>query len=112
MIARIWRGRTPQSKAADYVKYVEKTGIAEYRRTPGNRAALILTQENAAKTETEFLVLTLWDSLDSIRAFAGADVEAAKYYPEDAGFLLNFEPKVNHYELPVAVIEPGIAENS
>ncbi len=33
------------------------------------------------------------------RAFAGADVEKAKYYPEDAEFLLEYEPRVVHYEV-------------
>jgi hypothetical protein len=41
----------------------------------------------------------LWDSLDAIRAFAGPDVERAKYYPEDEAFLLELEPTVMHYEV-------------
>ncbi len=105
MLARIWRGRVPTPKSAAYVDYVKQTGVSEYRGTPGNRAVFILTSDNADAGETEFLVLTLWDSLDSIRAFAGADVEAAKYYPEDAKFLLNFEPKVTHYAVRDAVLE-------
>lgn len=48
---------------------------------------------------THFITLTFWDSLESIKGFAGQDVEAAKYYPEDKGFLLEFEPKVVHYEV-------------
>lgn len=103
MLARIWRGVTPKAKAAEYVKYIEKTGVTEYRATPGNRAVLILTRDQ--NEQTEFLVLTLWDSLESIRAFAGDDVEAAKYYPEDAQFLLHFEPHVTHHQVPVAVLE-------
>ena len=48
---------------------------------------------------THFITLTFWDSLDAIRGFAGEDVERAKYYPEDSDFLLEFEPKVVHYEV-------------
>ncbi len=48
---------------------------------------------------THFITLTYWDSLDSIRAFAGDDPEKAKYYPEDAEFLLEYEPRVVHYEV-------------
>jgi hypothetical protein len=48
---------------------------------------------------THFITLTFWDSLDAIRGFAGEDVEKAKYYPEDTDFLLDFEPKVVHYEV-------------
>ena len=38
-------------------------------------------------------------SLEAIKGFAGEDVEVAKYYPEDKEFLLEFEPKVVHYEV-------------
>jgi len=48
---------------------------------------------------THFITLTFWESLESIRAFAGDDVEKAKYYPEDADFLLEYEPRVVHYEV-------------
>ena len=43
--------------------------------------------------------MTFWDRIESIRAFAGDDIEAAKYYPEDADFLLEYEPTVVHYEV-------------
>jgi hypothetical protein len=46
-----------------------------------------------------FLLLTLWDSRDAIRAFAGDDMDCARYYPEDAAFLLELEPTVTHYEV-------------
>ena len=52
--------------------------------------------------EAHFLTLTHWDSLEAIEAFAGADISKAKYYREDADFLLEFEPTVEHYELYVA----------
>ena len=45
------------------------------------------------------LTFTLWDSVDSIRAFAGDAIERAKYYPEDQEFLLELEPTVRHYEV-------------
>ena len=41
-----------------------------------------------AGDRTEFITLSLWDSLDAIRAFAGDDIEAAVLYPEDARYLL------------------------
>ena len=43
--------------------------------------------------------MTFWESLEAIRDFAGDDIEAAKYYPEDRDFLLEFEPTVVHYEV-------------
>jgi heme-degrading monooxygenase HmoA len=47
----------------------------------------------------EFGVMSFWDSLEDVKAFAGDDVEAAHYYPEDARFLLEFEPTVRHFEV-------------
>ncbi|MFZ0335191.1 MAG: hypothetical protein WAN10_18945 [Candidatus Acidiferrales bacterium] len=46
-----------------------------------------------------FITLSFWESRDAIVAFAGADIELAKYYPEDKKYLVEFEPKVTHYEL-------------
>jgi heme-degrading monooxygenase HmoA len=46
-----------------------------------------------------FLTLSFWESLTAIRAFAGVDPAAAKYYPEDERYLLEFEPTVTHYEI-------------
>jgi len=43
--------------------------------------------------------VSLWDSFESIQAFAGPDYEKAVYYPEDRKFLLRLEPGVTHYEV-------------
>jgi len=48
---------------------------------------------------THFLLLTLWESSDSIRAFAGANIDKAVYYSEDPDYLLELEPFVQHYEV-------------
>lgn len=46
-----------------------------------------------------FITLSFWESRDAIVAFAGANIEVAKYYAEDEKYLLEFEPTVTHYEL-------------
>ena len=97
MIARIWRGHTRSEDAETYTKFIEKTGLTDYRATPGNLGAAILRKRGA--TTTEFLVLSFWEDLDAIRKFAGPDVEKAHYYPEDDHYLLGKEPRVAHYEL-------------
>ena len=51
--------------------------------------------------EAHFLLISLWESIDAIKRFAGEDVEKARYYPEDPAFLLEMEPRVTHYEIPV-----------
>ena len=97
MIARIWHGRTRASDAEVYREYVERTGIPDYRATPGNRSAWVLVRIEG--DVAHFLTLSFWDSLDAVRAFAGEDVEKARYYEEDKKYLLEFEPTVTHYEV-------------
>lgn len=100
MIARTWHGVTPASKADAYYKYLEESGVQEYRRTRGNRGVYVLRR--IVGDEAHFLLVSLWDSYDSIRAFAGEDLEKARYFPKDREFLLEFEPRVTHYEVLAA----------
>jgi heme-degrading monooxygenase HmoA len=97
MIARTWHGRVPAAKADAYYKYLLRTGLSDYASTPGNRGVHVLRRTEGQVTH--FLLLTFWDSLDAIRAFAGADHERARYYPEDDEYLLEREPLVAHYEV-------------
>jgi heme-degrading monooxygenase HmoA len=97
MIARAWRGRVPAAKADAYYAYLLATGLADYQRTPGNRGVWVFRRTEG--DVTHFLLTTLWDSYDAIRAFAGADYERARYYPEDDDFLLEREPLVVHYDV-------------
>jgi heme-degrading monooxygenase HmoA len=100
MIARLWHGAVPAAKADEYMSYLERTGLPDYRATPGNRGVYVFrrTEEEVA----HFLLVSLWESREAIRAFAGDDMERARYYPEDAGFLLELEPSVTHYEVAAA----------
>ena len=97
MIARIWRGVTSAEKAEQYFTYLMETGLKDYRAVPGNRGVQVLRRTYEDKTE--FLLLSLWDSYEAIRTFAGNDLEKAVYYPKDKEFLLELEPKVTHYEV-------------
>jgi len=95
MIARSWYGRVPTSKAdADY-RYLLRTGLVDYRATPGNRGVYVFRRTEGAITH--FVLTTFWESFDAIRAFAGADYERARYYPEDDEYLLEREAHATHY---------------
>ena len=95
-IVRVWRGVIRTEDRDEYVDYVERTGIEEYRALPGNKDAWTLTRE-LADGLTEILTVSRWDSVDSIRAFAGDDVDRAVYYPEDDRFLVERDDTVRHY---------------
>ena len=98
MIARVWRGWGQHGPGVAYADYIMGTGIAEYRRTPGNLDAQMLLRD-LDDGRTEVLTLSWWESLESVRGFAGDDIEVAVFYPEDEGYLLDREVTVTHYEV-------------
>jgi heme-degrading monooxygenase HmoA len=102
MIARIWRGRTRIERAEHYERYLEATGFKDYDTTEGNMGLIALRKTDSASRTTEFLLISLWKSLASIKEFAGDDIEKAVYYPTDKEFLLEMEPNTSHYEVMVS----------
>jgi heme-degrading monooxygenase HmoA len=97
MIVRQWRGATRAADRDDYLAYLERTGLRDYAGTPGNRGVLTLTRTDGDRTE--FVLLSFWDSLDDIKAFAGEDIERAVFYPEDDRFLVDRDLHVTHFEV-------------
>ncbi|UCG53269.1 MAG: antibiotic biosynthesis monooxygenase [Candidatus Latescibacterota bacterium] len=97
MIARLWIGRTRAVSADAYREYILKTGVKDLRATKGNRGSWVFHRLEA--DQAEFIVISLWDTLKSIREFAGSDVEKARYYPEDDDYLLDKTETVTHYEV-------------
>jgi heme-degrading monooxygenase HmoA len=102
-VARSWLGRVPADRSDEYLAYLRRTGLRDLRATPGNRSVQIMRR--AVGEIAEFLMISTWDSEESIRAFAGEPVDRARYYPEDAGFLLEMSEKVEHWEL---FADPGV----
>jgi heme-degrading monooxygenase HmoA len=94
MIARMWSGMVRPADADEYAEYIRETGFNEYGQTAGNRGAWMLRRDEGERTE--FITLSLWESEDAIRAFAGDDIEAAVLYPDDERYLIG-ESTVTHY---------------
>ena len=94
----MWRGWVTTCRAAEYVDYINRTGLAEYRRTPGNVDAQMLTRD-LGDGRTEVVTLSWWTDLESIKGFAGDDISRAVFYPEDEEFLVQQEDTVTHYEV-------------
>ena len=97
MIARTWTGATRTEDADAYLDYLHATGISEYRATPGNRGVLALRR--MLDDRAEFLLVTLWDSEDAVRRFAGDVIDRAIFYPEDARYLVARDERVRHYQV-------------
>jgi heme-degrading monooxygenase HmoA len=97
MIARIWQGRTRTAQADAYEKYLQATGVATILKTQGNHGVEVLRRPDGA--QTEFLVISYWESVAAIQKFAGADYRKAHVLARDAEFLIDAEPTVVHFEV-------------
>ena len=71
--------------------------MRQLRETPGNVAACLLRRAHGERTE--FMLLSVWESMDAVRAMAGEDVERVVPDPEDAKFLVQFDAAAVHYEV-------------
>lgn len=97
MITRIWHGATPVAKADEYLNLMRTVAIPDYRAIPGNTGAYALRRIEG--DTAHFLMVTFWESETAIRAFAGENINKAKYYDFDKRFLLELEPSSTHYEM-------------
>ena len=98
MIARIWHGKTIVAKANAYMEeYFLQTGLADYQATEGNLGVLVLRKDEDG--QADFLMLTLWESEDAIRKFAGDNINNARYYPEDQKYFTELESNVVQYDV-------------
>lgn len=96
MVTRIWKGRTSRERADDYGDFLKRTAYLDYGRVEGNRGWLLLRQDR--EEDVEFAFVSFWDSMESLRTYAGDDVEKPKYYAQDRAALLELPERVDHYE--------------
>jgi heme-degrading monooxygenase HmoA len=94
----MWRGWVSADRAGEYVDYISRTGLAEYRLTPGNLGAEMWTRD-LGDGRSEVTTLSWWESIDDIRGFAGDDIDQAVFYPEDDEYLIERETTVTHHEV-------------
>ncbi|NQY93045.1 MAG: antibiotic biosynthesis monooxygenase [Campylobacteraceae bacterium] len=97
MIARQWRARCPKEQKEAFIKYLYQTGVKDTSSTEGFKGAQIFTRDLEDKSEVT--LISYWDELESIKAFAGVDIEVARLYPEDHKYELEPDTFVSHYEV-------------
>jgi heme-degrading monooxygenase HmoA len=95
-IARIWRGVVREEDANDYRDSL-RADVLDVRSTEGNAGVLVLERRRDGRSE--FLFVSLWDSIESIARFAGADVDRAVYFRDDARVLIDPTDRVEHYDI-------------
>ena len=96
-IVRQWKGRTTAANAEKYVQHLTNNVVPELRAIRGYSGTYLLRRRGGE--EVEFVVLTLWDSMEAIRMFAGTETEKAVVAPQAQAVLSSFDEFVSHYEV-------------
>jgi heme-degrading monooxygenase HmoA len=102
VIARWWRGWTARENAPAYEALLRAEILPGIHRVEGYRGAYVVRRE--VEGGVEFGTLTLWDSLEAVREFAGEDHETAVVPPEARALLEHFDERSTHYDV---IEEPG-----
>jgi heme-degrading monooxygenase HmoA len=97
MIARYWRGLVKRDRAAAYVEHLQSETLPQLVQLAGFQDAKVLRRE--VPQGVEFLVVTIWESLEAIRAFAGKDVESAVVPPKARAMMIEYDLRSRHYEV-------------
>jgi heme-degrading monooxygenase HmoA len=97
MIARVWHGYTKPEYADPYESLLKPELLPGISKKKGYRGSYLLRREMGS--EVEFVTIMLWDSLDDIRAAAGADYQTAIIPPERRKYLSRYDAKSSHYEI-------------
>ena len=96
-ITRHWMGNSTRANLPNYVDHFSRHVLPQLRQIPGYLGATLSVRNT--EEESEILVATSWESMESIRKFAGNDVDAARVTDEAAAVLRKFERRVVHYEV-------------
>jgi heme-degrading monooxygenase HmoA len=99
LIARIWSAQSTPAQAPAYADHLRSRVLPELTKLEGYSGAMLLERPDAGTVE--IIVMTFWRSADSIRAFAGTDLERAVVEDEAVPLLTRFDRRVRHYEIAV-----------
>jgi uncharacterized protein YciI/heme-degrading monooxygenase HmoA len=99
-ILRCWSARTTEAQLPKYLEHFSHKVLPELRRVPGYLGATVSLRR--FESEVEIVVRTTWRSLESIRMFAGPDLEAAVVADQAAALLTNFDRRVRHFEIAIS----------
>lgn len=107
MICRVWRARATPQGAGEYRKHFSQRVVPHLESIEGHAGAYLLERPEEASVEIQ--VATLWHSIDAVRRFAGADIEAAVLEPEARAVLTDYDSTVRHYTITVGTLtgNPG-----
>jgi len=97
-IARIWRGRTTAARADEYARYLHEHGI---RPLEEKALGVQMLREDRA-TESEFVTISYWESVEAMSRFAGSDPRRIHHLERDPEFLIELPSGVQVLEIVAA----------
>ena len=97
MIARVWHGSTRPADADRYVAHLRQNVVPELRGIEGFRGVQLLRR--ARGDRVDFIVTTMWESVEAIARFAGTDPEMAVVAPEAQAILTLYDRRAAHYDV-------------
>jgi heme-degrading monooxygenase HmoA len=103
MIARTWRGRATAAKANDYHRHFTNEVVPNLKGIAGHKGAYLLRRE--VDGEVEFLAVTLWDKIETIKAFSGPNPETAHIEPAGRAALKDIDEFARNYEIVVNTVD-------
>ena len=95
MIVRVFRVTVHAGKEAEFSEFFDETAIPLVQSQPG--IISVTAGRPRPETPTEFCMIMVWDSVDSLRAFAGENWREAHIHPDEE--VLVRERSLHHYDL-------------
>jgi len=100
-ILRMWKARSTAENAGAYVQHATREVFPRLRSIAGHRGSYLLRR--VAGDATELVVMTVWDSMDAVRTFAGAQPDQAVVDPEVRAVLSSCDELVTHFEVILGI---------
>lgn len=99
MIERIWHGWTNPEDADEYERLLKEEIFPEIaaKDVEGYRSIRLLRR--SLDDEVEFITIMRFDSVESVKQFAGDDYENAYVPPKAREVLTRFDDRARHYEV-------------
>ncbi|MEL7004360.1 MAG: antibiotic biosynthesis monooxygenase [Bacteroidota bacterium] len=101
MIARHWKGLVKSDLSEAYLEHLKVDTLNHVEKLDGFKSAVVLKSD--LSEGVEFVVITKWDSLDSIKQFAGDDIEKAVVPKKAEAMMIRYDDRVKHYEVVATV---------
>jgi heme-degrading monooxygenase HmoA len=103
VIVRAFHATATAAGADAYREHFTRSVLPDLQRIDGYQGAYVLRREHDGHVELQ--VLTLWDSLEAIRRFAGANLDHAVVEPAAQAVLASYDPTVTHHDVVVDAVD-------